>query len=104
MNEPSELAPALPRGVFTLSLDFELIWGTLDLFGPERFRRACEVERDLIIDRLLDLFVEFNVPATWCVLGHLMLDRCSTDNGRKHAEIVRPSHRWSRGDWFENDP
>ena len=53
------------RGVLTISLDLELIWGTLDLFGPERFRRACEIERAVVIDRLLDLFTEFDVQATW---------------------------------------
>src|SRR6187397_2127119 len=93
----------LERGVFTISLDFELIWGALDLFGPERFRRACEREREAV-GRLLDLFVEFDVPATWCIQGHLFLDRCAAVNGRKHPEIVRPSHAWCRRDWFEHDP
>jgi peptidoglycan/xylan/chitin deacetylase (PgdA/CDA1 family) len=94
----------LERGVLTISLDFELIWGTQDLFGPERFRRACQIERAVVIDRLLDLFVEFDVQATWCVLGHLMLDRCAAENGTKHPEIIRPSHSWYRSDWFEHDP
>ena len=94
----------LEQGVFTLSLDFELIWGTIDLFGPEAFRRTCEVERQVVIDRLLDLFVEFDIRATWGVVGHLMLDRCGGENGQKHPEIVRPRHAWCRGDWFEHDP
>jgi peptidoglycan/xylan/chitin deacetylase (PgdA/CDA1 family) len=94
----------LERGVFTLSLDLELIWGTLDLFGPDTFRRSCEIERQVVIDRLLALFVEFEIPATWCVVGHLLLDRCYAENGRKHPEIVRPQHAWCRGDWFEHDP
>ena len=90
----------LNQGVFTLSIDFELIWGTLDLFGPERFRAACTLEREVIVDRLLDLLAEFEITATWCVVGHLFLDRCE---GR-HQEIVRPSHSWLHGDWFEHDP
>jgi len=93
----------LEQGVFTLSLDFELIWGTLDLFGPEAFRRTCELERQVVIDRLLDLFVEFDIRATWCVVGHLLLDRCRAENGQKHPEIVRPRHAWC-GDWFKHDP
>lgn len=93
----------LERGVFTLSLDFELIWGTLDLFGAEAFRRACEVERAVVIGRLLDLLCEYQIPATWCVLGHLLLDRCAPKDGRMHPEIVRPAHRWVRGDWFAHD-
>lgn len=94
----------LEQGVFTLSLDFELIWGTLDLFGPEAFRRTCELERQVVIERLLDLFVEFDIRATWCVVGHLMLDRCGGESGQKHPDIVRPRHTWCRDDWFEHDP
>jgi peptidoglycan/xylan/chitin deacetylase (PgdA/CDA1 family) len=94
----------LERGVFTLSLDLELIWGTLDLLGPDVFRERCKIERAFVIDRLLDLFVEFEIRATWCVVGHLLLDRCYGDNGRKHPEIVRPQHAWCRGDWFQHDP
>jgi peptidoglycan/xylan/chitin deacetylase (PgdA/CDA1 family) len=91
-------------GVFTISLDFEMIWGTQDLFGPERFRKACEIERTCVIDRLLDLLVEYELPATWFVVGHLMLDRCAAASGLKHPEIVRPLHSWMTKDWFEHDP
>jgi peptidoglycan/xylan/chitin deacetylase (PgdA/CDA1 family) len=91
-------------GTFVLTLDFELIWGTLDLFGPERFRRACEIERDVVLGRLLDLLDEFRIPATWCVLGHLFLDRCRETAGVAHPEIVRPRHPWVKGDWFAHDP
>jgi peptidoglycan/xylan/chitin deacetylase (PgdA/CDA1 family) len=94
----------LRQAVFTLSLDLELMWGTLDLLGPERFRRRCEIEREVVIDRLLSLLKEFEIPATWCVIGHLFLDRCYRQNGRKHPEIVPPRHAWRRGDWFEHDP
>src|SRR5580765_3176526 len=93
----------LERGVFIISIDFELIWGTLDLFGPDKFRRACETERNDVIDQLLALFVEFEIPATWCVLGHLFLDRCGSTDGRKHPEIVRPSHAWHPRDWFRSE-
>jgi peptidoglycan/xylan/chitin deacetylase (PgdA/CDA1 family) len=96
-------ATALERGVFTISLDFELIWGTRDLFGPERFGPACEIERELVVDRLLDLFAEFEMPATWCTVGHLFLAACERQDGRKHPEIQPPSHPW-HPDWFQHDP
>lgn len=89
-----------PRGVFTLSLDFELIWGALDLHGTGGFAAACFVERASVVDRLLALLVEHEVSATWLTVGHLMLDRCAGS----HPEVVRPTHRWKRGDWFEGDP
>ncbi|MBI2833834.1 MAG: hypothetical protein HYX76_05340 [Acidobacteria bacterium] len=94
----------LDCGVFTLSLDFELIWGTVDLFGPDRYRRACLVEREVVIDRLLDLLTRFDISATWCIVGHLFLDACAPDNGHVHPEIIRPRHAWVTGDWFAHDP
>jgi len=103
----SKIAPPASigrKGVFTISLDLELIWGALDLDGPERFRKACEIERSVVIDRLLDLLVEFDISATWCVLGHLFLDQCEAGDGPKHPEIVRPSHSWYPYDWFRQDP
>ena len=92
----------LERGTFTLSLDFELIWGTLDL-DLEGFREACERERSEVVDRLLALLAEFEIPATWCTLGHLFLAECSPHDGHKHPEIVPPTHAWV-GDWFAKDP
>jgi len=93
-----------PRGVFTLSLDFELIWGTRDIAGLS-FARQCELERDVVIDRLLDLLHRYEIRATWCTLGHLFLDACSSgEDGRKHPDLVRPHHRWWPQDWFAQDP
>lgn len=93
----------LERGVFTLSLDFELIWGTLDLFGTKAFGRACLLERELV-PRLLGVLAQYRVSATWCVLGHLFLERCSSDVRPRHPEIVPPRHAWLRDGWFAHDP
>lgn len=93
---------ALDRGVFTLSLDFELIWGTLDR-GADTYREACEREHAFIVDRLLALLAEYEISATWCTLGHLFLDRCAPRDGVKHPEIVPPRHEWV-ADWFAQDP
>jgi peptidoglycan/xylan/chitin deacetylase (PgdA/CDA1 family) len=97
-------ASSLTRGAFTLSLDFELIWGTLDTAGPDGFARQCMVEREQVIDQLLSLLGELDISATWCVLGHLMLESCSCVDGVKHPEIVRPNHAWHTDDWFTHDP
>lgn len=97
-------APKLEKGIFTISLDFELIWGTADLFGVESFREACELERNEVVDRLLALFTEFEIPATWCTVGHLFLENCRSSKNTKHPEITRPRHKWHEGDWFVYDP
>ncbi len=88
------LTPApvqLDKGIFIVSLDFELIWGTLDLPSHRRFLSLCRIERDEVVGRLLDLFAEFNLGATWCTVGHLFLDRCGGGCGRRHPELVRSS-------------
>jgi hypothetical protein len=53
----------IERGAFTLSLDFELIWGTLDIAGL-KFRRHYEAERSVVIDRLLALLHPREEPRT----------------------------------------
>jgi peptidoglycan/xylan/chitin deacetylase (PgdA/CDA1 family) len=88
----------LNRGVFTLSLDFELIWGTFDLNGLAWYRRSCEVEREQIIDRLLALFVEYELPATWCIVGHLFMQGCAAKHSPAQPNIIQPAHLWCRQD------
>jgi hypothetical protein len=61
------------------------------------------VEREVVIVRLLYLFVVWGISATWCVVGHLMLDHCTCKNGVKHQEIIPPRHSWNP-DWFASDP
>jgi len=101
----TEKAPELEKGIFTISLDFELIWGTLDLYGTEEyFWEACKIERNEVVDRLLELFNEFEIPGTWCTVGHLFLDKCESNGNGKHPEIVRPRHDWYKEDWFAQDP
>ena len=90
---------SLEKGVFTLSLDFELIWGTADL-GLDQFKKLCLIERETVIDRLLQLFEKYQFPATWAILGHLFLDRCEA----AHPEIVRSEFGWLKEDWFAHDP
>lgn len=87
------------KGIFTLSLDFELIWGTADL-GLENFKSLCKIEREIVIARLLELFEKYEFSATWAILGHLFLDKCSGG----HPEITRPNYSWTKEDWFAHDP
>jgi Polysaccharide deacetylase len=68
------------RGAFTVSLDFELIWGRLDKPDWRNFRSICRSERDEVVGRLLDLFHAYRIPATWCTVGQLFLDPNDRDN------------------------
>ncbi|AEH37673.1 polysaccharide deacetylase family protein [Halopiger xanaduensis] len=77
-------------GSVVVSLDAELGWGFHDVESlptdrVESGRRGWSV--------MLDLFSEFEIPATWAVVGHLMLESC---DGR-HAEHPAPEG------WFERE-
>ncbi|MFV0389612.1 MAG: hypothetical protein ACK5NT_12750 [Pyrinomonadaceae bacterium] len=90
-------------GIFALSLDFELIWGTADK-KSKHFENACKIERDFVVDRLLQLFQKHDISATWATVGHLFLDNCEPVDGIKHPEIERTNFSWLDEDWFFHDP
>ena len=59
------------KAVFTISLDFELAWGTLDRHRDSFYRPICRAEREQAITRLLDLFASYDICATWATVGAL---------------------------------
>lgn len=90
-------------GIFTISIDTELAWGTFDHGGYIKYREAYEKYR-FIIANILELFKKYEIAATWAVVGHLFLDSCKKEDGKLHPDIVRPKHSWFASDWFSYDP
>lgn len=78
-------------GKVVISLDAELAWGFHDLetLPTDQISQA----RDAWCD-LLEWFDQYEIPATWAVVGHLFLDRC---------DGVHDDHASLPG-WFERDP
>ncbi|MCU4754384.1 polysaccharide deacetylase family protein [Halobacteria archaeon AArc-curdl1] len=77
-------------GSVVLSIDAELGWGFHDLESPptdrvENARRGWNT--------LLDLLERYSVPATWAVVGHLMLADCDGE----HADHPAPPG------WFDRE-
>ena len=58
------------QGGLIISLDFELNWGTWSEVSLDRNRKRLEETRR-VIPRLLELFTEYNVHATWATVGFL---------------------------------
>ncbi|MFC4541769.1 polysaccharide deacetylase family protein [Halosolutus amylolyticus] len=77
-------------GSVVLSLDAELGWGFHDFTSPPP-RRVEAGRRGWAT--MLSLLDEFEIPATWGVVGHLMLSSC---DGR-HADHPAPDG------WFERE-
>jgi peptidoglycan/xylan/chitin deacetylase (PgdA/CDA1 family) len=59
-------------GALVISLDFELLWGVRDLYPGDggSYRRNLLGARSAI-PRLLDLFAEYEIAATWATVGLL---------------------------------
>ncbi|WP_425494241.1 polysaccharide deacetylase family protein [Natronobiforma cellulositropha] len=80
----------VPVGSVVISIDAELGWGFHDLDEPPRDRvesgrRGWE--------SLLSILERHDVPATWAVVGHLMLEDCDGE----HADHPAPPG------WFERE-
>lgn len=81
-------------GIFTLSIDFELILGflgrsekQLQVVKKKRFSNIRER-----IHELLKLLDTYNIKTTWATSGHLFLENCSRD------------HRLEDNEWLKRDP
>lgn len=77
-------------GSIVISTDAELCWGVHDLASPplERFSHMREGWRTL-----LELSEEYEVPMTWAVVGHLLLDDCDGE----HGDLPTPDG------WFDHE-
>jgi peptidoglycan/xylan/chitin deacetylase (PgdA/CDA1 family) len=92
------------RPTFMISLDQELIWGSFDHTSADAFLADHPDPRGTV-RALVELLDEFQVPATWAIVGHLFLGSCTrSHDGRAHPEIVRPKYEWYQGDWLRADP
>ncbi|HEX6146223.1 MAG TPA: hypothetical protein VF083_05545, partial [Acidimicrobiia bacterium] len=97
---------SLDRGVFVISIDTELAWSVVHrgAVPPEQLLPSRSAAERKIVEDLLALFARYDTKATWATVGHLFIDNCGVEGGRKHPEIVRPDYEWFEGDWFDLDP
>ncbi len=93
----------LDKGVFVISLDTELAWGTFDCNGVETRSRQYVAVRE-IVRKLLDLFDSYQIKATWAVVGHLFLRSCSRDGPDNHNHVLQPDYSWYPAGWLRHDP
>ncbi len=92
------------RGTMVVSLDLELCWGRFDKV-PVPVLEADAAEERIQIKRLLALLDRYEIPATWAIVGHLMLGGCARHDGAAHAEVrPRPEYSWFPKDWYAYDP
>lgn len=105
------ITSSLEKGVVVLSADFEMAWAYR--YSKSKSKEAIQLgiqEREQV-PMLLNLFDQYNIPATWATVGHLFLDRCERDSeGKAHTEMPRPHYfenrnwKFTDGDWYQHDP
>lgn len=80
----------MSKGIFTISLDFELFWGvrdhrTLENYG-ENIRNVHNV-----VPRLLQLFSTYNVHCTWATVGFLFFNE--KKEMMSYLPVDRPNYK-----------
>lgn len=91
-----------PLGQFVVSIDLEMSWGVLHRGRPHDDSPYRD-ERSIVAE-VLELFEQYEISATWAIVGHLFLRECRPVDGVKHPDIARPTYPWLPGDWYELDP
>ncbi len=101
----------LEKGVVVISLDMELAWAWQYGRTMRQDARSLGMRERKQVPILLSLFDEFEIPATWAIVGHLFLQSCSRDaGGLAHSEMPRSDHfkrrywQFTTGDWYQHDP
>ncbi len=61
------------KGCLAISLDFELLWGGLDIWTPEDYGKSRVAHVREAIHRMIALFQKYEVHATFATVGFLML-------------------------------
>lgn len=99
------MADRFPRGVFTLSLDFELAWGSRDLYAdPAPLLAQARITRERVFGPLLAALQQHGFVATWATVGNLFLEDARRSGGVWHPDVVPPRHEWVSGGWFDGVP
>lgn len=78
-----------PAGALVISLDFELQWGVRERMRDGGYRRNLDGAREAV-PRMLELFAEFEVAATWATVGFLFAR--SRAERAAYAPVERPTY------------
>jgi hypothetical protein len=94
-------------GTFVISLDFELAWGTRGRPAAAKVGPYLDGAREAIRG-MLELFEEFNIPATWATVGALLMAQPGAQ--RRHRMItssqfddIPPGDHVSAPNWYAED-
>jgi peptidoglycan/xylan/chitin deacetylase (PgdA/CDA1 family) len=80
----------MQSGIFTISLDFELLWGIFDKIGPHYKPHYFANTRN-VIPKMLDLFGKNEISVTWATVGMLFAE--NEAEWKHYSPEFLPSYR-----------
>ena len=87
------------QGALVISLDFELFWGVRDHRSLDNKERHRLLAARAVIPRLLTLFREFSIHATWATVGALFAG--SNDEFEAFAPVRKPVYSRPQFDAYQ---
>ena len=78
------------KGKFVMSLDFELLWGVLDIENVEDYEKNIFGVWEAI-PKILNLFDKFNVKGTFAVVGFLLAS--DKENLLEYIPKIKPNYK-----------
>jgi len=77
-------------GALVISLDFELFWGMRDIIDREDPYTRNILNARQVIPRILDLFKEYDIAATWAIVGFLFAE--NNAEIELYSPAIRPQY------------
>ncbi len=91
-------------GSFTISLDFELYWGVRDVLALDSYQENIK-NVHFVIPKILSLFKEYNIHATWCIVGFLYFKNKAELLKNLPEELPQYENKnYSPYDYIQSDP
>lgn len=90
----------MKNGCFVISLDFELMWGMIDVAEKDCYGLTNVKQVPIVIDRMLELFQRYGVHATFATVGMIMYE--DKDSLKKDIPTMHPSYNNIIASPYEN--
>ena len=90
-------------GTFTISLDFELLWGIFDKIGTG-YKPSYFLNTRQIVPIMLEKFAQANIQATWATVGMLFAE--NEEEWKSYSPKFLPSYRdrkYSAYEWVKKN-
>jgi peptidoglycan/xylan/chitin deacetylase (PgdA/CDA1 family) len=79
----------MKESIFTISLDFELMWGVFDQQSIDEYGDNIKGVHS-VIPKILELFIRYDIHATWAAVGMLYFE--SLSGLKENLPILLPSY------------